>query len=635
MDVRSGSGNGVFRLGGTVANVAAMAERNARWVRLVRAAVGVAIVLAVGTYGYWEFATGEHSVVEALYMTVISISTVGFTEVIPIRDDAMRLFTIGLILFGGATILYFLAAAAAFVVEGDVLYGFWRRGLRKRLSHLEEHVVVCGLGRVGSHAFRELHLSRTLVVGVDRDGERLENLVARFGPKILFAVGDAADEAILAAVRIDKASALIAALADDRDNFLLCVTARQLNPALRLIVRLVDPANADMFADVHAEAIVYPPSLSGTRMANDLMRPELTAFTARLLAGDAFKREVGEVPVPAGSGVIGQTLGALDISATDALIIGHRRAGTDERQAFTFRPGPEVRLLLGDILLVHGTRHERKAVADLIASERRVTPPRAPVTEIVSTVRPGDPAATHHAKQGHTRRGHVIVAGAGAVGRAVVHELLRQDVEVVVVDANEAHLGLIDAPEGRVSRIVGDLSQRATLARTDLQTSRGFVSALQPLRDNLFLAALVHHANPRARVVARVGTWEEAKRLRAVGAAVTNPGEIGGVHLAHLAIHPELVQFAAGLEATWDRLEQLAIVPLEGNVFAGTRKKARRLGDLEIQHTTGCVVLGLRGRKHPVFAYHPTDDARVTRGGALLVLGEHAEIALLRTILVG
>lgn len=612
-----------------------MAERNARWVRLVRAAVGVVIVLAVGTYGYWEFATGEHSVVEALYMTVISISTVGFTEVIPIRDDAMRVFTIGLIFFGGATILYFLAAAAAFVVEGDVLYGFWRRGLRKRLARLEQHVVVCGLGRVGSHAFRELHLSRTPVVGVDRDGERVENLVARFGPKILFAVGDAADEAILAAVRIDQARALIAALADDRDNFLLCVTARQLNPALRLIVRLVDPANADMFADVRAEAIVYPPALSGTRMANDLMRPELTAFTARLLAGDAFKREVAEVAVPAGSGAIGQTLGVLDIGATDALVIGHRRAGGDDRQAFTFRPGPEVRLLLGDILLVHGTRQERRAVAELLASPRPVAPPRAPLTEIVSALRPGDAAAIPLGQQGHARRGHVIVAGAGAVGRAVVRELLRQDVEVLVVEGNEAHLALIDVPAGRFSRIVGDLAQRATLARADLQTARGFVSALQPLRDNLFLAAIVHHANPRARVVARVGTWEEAKRLRAVGAAVTNPGEIGGVHLAHLAIHPELVQFAAGLEATWDRLEQLAIVPLEGGVFGGARRKARRLGDLDIQATTGCVVLGLRGRKSPVFAYHPIDEARVVRGGALLVLGEPSEIALLRTVFAG
>jgi uncharacterized protein with PhoU and TrkA domain len=114
--------------------------------------------------------------------------------------------------------------------------------------------------------------------------------------------------------------------------------------------------------------------------------------------------------------------------------------------------------------------------------------------------------------------------------------------------------------------------------------------------------------------------------------AVTNPGEMGGVHFAHLAIHPVLVQFAAGLEATWDRLEQLAIVPLAGSVFKGPRRRARRLGDLDIQRTTGCVVLGLRGRKSPIFAYHPTDDARLVRGGALLALGEPAEIALLRDL---
>jgi Trk K+ transport system NAD-binding subunit len=226
------------------------------------------------------------------------------------------------------------------------------------------------------------------------------------------------------------------------------------------------------------------------------------------------------------------------------------------------------------------------------------------------------------------RKGHVVVAGAGAVGRSAVRELLRQGAEVVVVDRAQSQLALIEADaDASLARLGGDLSQRQTLTSADLATARGFITALQPLRDNLFLAANVHHMNAAARVVARVGSPAEGRRLSAVGAAVVNPGEIGGVHMAQRAIHPELVEFARGLEASWDHPEQLAVVPIER-----LPERARRLEDLAVHARTGALVLGQRRRASGAFTYHPAPAAPLRVGGALLALGEPAELERLRAL---
>ncbi len=333
--------------------------------RLLRAAVAVTLALAVGTWGYAYLSEGDHTFVQALYMTVISISTVGFTEVIPIQSDSMRIFTMGLILFGGASVVYFLTAVAAFVVEGDFLYGFWRRRLRSQLRRVHDHVIVCGLGRVGSHAFAELHRSNHPVVGIDREPSRVEALMHACGPGILFMVGDAADEEVLRELGVDRARTLIAALADDRDNFLLCVTARQVNPAIGLMVRLVDPANAEMFDELAADAVVHPPALSGVRLANELLLPDLTAFTDRMLEGDARLRALAEVVIPAHSSLIGEPIAALDTKASPGvLVLGVRRAGAPADAAFVFGPSWEHRVQAGDALFVLATR---KSLAQLLA----------------------------------------------------------------------------------------------------------------------------------------------------------------------------------------------------------------------------------------------------------------------------
>ncbi|TNF32161.1 MAG: potassium channel protein [Deltaproteobacteria bacterium] len=342
-----------FRLGSSLASVASAAERRQRYVRLVRASILFFVVLAIGAYGFWTLTGHQHTALQCLYMTVVTISTVGFTEVIPVDTDALKVFTMGTILFGGASIAYFLTSIAAVIVEGDLVYRFWQRRLLNRVAAQREHVLVCGLGLTGRRTFSALHHARVPVVGLDVRPERVETLMQSAGSDVLFIVGDCFEEDTLLAAAIGEARGLVAAFPDDRDNLLLCVTARQLNPNLRVVVRLNHKTNAPLFDNV-ASATVDPATLSGARLANEAVRPDLLAFTDALLTPDTRDLLVDELPVEPHAPLAGATLAdAHLVSRTGALVIGHRLGRTG---SFTYNPPATLRIEHGATLLVLGDR---------------------------------------------------------------------------------------------------------------------------------------------------------------------------------------------------------------------------------------------------------------------------------------
>jgi voltage-gated potassium channel len=618
-----------FALGPSLANVAAMAERRERWVRLARAAMVLVVILALGTYGYSYLGEGEHSLVEALYMTVISISTVGFTEVIPITTDTMRIFTMSLIFLGGASVVYFLAAIAAFIIEGDVLYGFWKSRLRARLRRVEGHVIVVGLGRVGFHTFAELFPSRVDILGIDREADRVERLLDRFGEKVLFAVGEGFDEAVLRAAGLERATAIIACLPDDRDNFLLGVTARTLNPDVRILVRLVEPSNEEMFKDLEPIDIVHPPTITGRRVANLLLRRDMLAFTDALIASDTHDRELVELPCP--PRLKGRRLAELSLDEhhghsdgkSDFLIVGHRKADSPR---LSFRPPRETVVGAGDSLLCLGHRRTLKTLETRLIDAAEAPRRSQRHTAIISRPHTGDLGEIHPAS---LWRGHVIVAGAGTVGRAIAKALHRAHTRVCLIDREASRLESFhfDDPSFRV--VQGDVFDRKVLLDAGLGEARAFITALQALRDNLFLCAVVRHINPRAEQLARVGTPTESKRLRAMGATVFNPGEIGGVHLARLGLHPELVGFADGLEASLERNEQLAPFTLsQTSPFIG-----KSLSEAALDKQSGCIILGFKRRGASTFAYHPAPSSKLEGGSTLLALGDADELERMTRLL--
>ncbi|MBL8784598.1 MAG: NAD-binding protein [Deltaproteobacteria bacterium] len=446
------------------------------------------------------------------------------------------------------------------------------------------------------------------MVGLDREASRVEALLLEHGDRILFAVGDVFLEETLLAARLERAHALVVALADDRDNLLLCVTARQVNPSIRLVVRLVDPDNASLFEGAHADAIVHSPRVAAKTIASDLLNPALSDFTHRLITSESHRKPLELLTVSPDDAAVGQPLDALVFGHKGGgMIVAHRRAG-DAR--FAFRPEGSRLVEGGDELLLLASREERR---------HRNIAPRATTSNGASPL--GPPEARH-----------AVLAGAGAVGRALAKELRHRGIRVSVIERDAAKLALLrdalgDDPD--LHLVCGDVYDKHALSEAGLERAWAFVSALQAVRDNLFLAATVHHQHPHLRIVARVGSRREARRMEAFGAEAFNPGAIGGVHLGRLAIHPELVAFADGLEASLERTEALAILPVTRPGLDGSRLRELPTGDL------GAVVVGLRRKKSGHFVYHPDPAMRLSVGGAVVALGEAHALEALSAFLGG
>ena len=224
-----------------------------------------------------------------------------------------------------------------------------------------------------------------------------------------------------------------------------------------------------------------------------------------------------------------------------------------------------------------------------------------------------------------------VVVGAGAVGRAVVAELRRLGVPVTAVDRDPTRLALLPTDDPGLETLIADVLDRGALVTAGVPEARGFVTALQPLRDNLFVCVMARRLNPTLPIVARVGNAGDAARFRAVGARIVNPAEIGGEQLASRMLHPALADFVEALISSGDRPEQ--IVRLD--VPAKSPLAGKTLAEARLQRRSGCVVLGLRRKGHSSFEYHPAQRAKLRAGGAVVALGEPAQLDRLRAILRG
>ncbi len=194
------------------------------------------IVCLVGTLGYFYLAKGSASFIDCLYMTVITLTGVGYGEIVDLAHLPYgRVFTMVLIVFGMSVILYAISAVTEFIVEGHMRNVLWRRRMTKLIAMLEKHFIVCGAGETSRYIINELAAARRPFVIVEHDRSRIDRLCEEF-PSVPFVEGDAHDDEVLLEAGIERAAGLIAALPDDKDNLFVTVTAKQLNPGVRIVV---------------------------------------------------------------------------------------------------------------------------------------------------------------------------------------------------------------------------------------------------------------------------------------------------------------------------------------------------------------------------------------------------------------
>jgi voltage-gated potassium channel len=323
---------------------------------LLRALILVPMILFIGTVGY-KLLSPNMGWFESLYMTVITISTVGYGEVTGITP-AGRAFTLFLILAGISLVSFVLFAISQAVVEGQLQQFLGRRKLDKAVAKLQDHVILCGYGRIGEIVAEYLQQYGKRFIIIDKDPEAQERLERS---KHLFIMGDATEDEILKQAGIERASALIAATSPDANNIYLTLTARELNSKIKILSRAFEKKAEKRLLQAGANKIIYPDRMGGMRLAFSLLRPAMIGFLDVL--SQSFEEgeiELEELTIGERCSLKGRSLKDAQIRPSFNLIV---LAVRKPDGSTIFNPGGDTVLAAGDALLTIGIRSDLTAFA--------------------------------------------------------------------------------------------------------------------------------------------------------------------------------------------------------------------------------------------------------------------------------
>jgi len=326
--------------------------------RLRLSLILLALILSLGTIGYSMIE--RWPVLDSLYMTVITLATVGFSEVKPL-SEAGRVFTIFLIVFGAFNAGFIITSIAQMVLEGQLLAILGKRKMEKKVQKLKDHIILCGFGRVGRQVAREF-AQRNVPFVILEKGETI--VPGQGADDLIFIGGNAADDEVLEQAGIRRARAIVSTLPDDADNVYLALTARQLNPDLTIIARAESEVAKRKLIRAGANKVICPHELGGTQMAMATLRPNVVDFM-RLAMSDSGSADLSieEISVREGSALKGKTIIEAAIkSEYDAIVVGLRKTPGQ----VIFNPPGETVMDAGDILVVLGRTNKLEALgADL------------------------------------------------------------------------------------------------------------------------------------------------------------------------------------------------------------------------------------------------------------------------------
>lgn len=322
------------------------------------------LLLGIGAIGFK--ATGQEDQwtwFDAIYMSAITLTTVGYGETHPLTPEG-RVFAM-FFLFGGVFVLFFVATEVIrAIVSGQFRDALGRENVKQILAEIEDHVVVCGMGRMGRLVSQELNRHSIPFVAIDMAETITRDWPFEHGHPY---VGDAADDEVLKRVGIERARTLVTVLPSDASNLYITLTARLLNPKLQIVARAEQEASEPKLRRVGANQVVSPYVIGGHRVAQAVLRPAVGQFLdqATRTSADAFHME--EIAVAVGSTLCGQSLRELDLAGSHGVVVITMRRPTGEMQ---FNPRGEAVVEAGSVLVVVGHR------PDIVAVQRRAaTPP--------------------------------------------------------------------------------------------------------------------------------------------------------------------------------------------------------------------------------------------------------------------
>ncbi len=328
--------------------------------RLILTFAALIIILFTGTFGYWILTGSQHNVFLCFYMTVITITTIGFNEVIPLDEYAgARMFTVFLAFTGIGLLTYFVSSVSVLIIEGDFRQSYKKKKMEKEISDFFNHYIICGVSRHSYHVIEELVDTNRESVFIEINRDVIDNTLLKY-PDLKYLEGDATSDEILLKAGIKNAKGLFVATSDDNTNLVICLSARQLNKNIKIVSLCINHNNSDKMKLAGADNVVSPNYIGGLRMASEMLKPDVTVFLDTMQKYKNKKIRIEQIELS--DRFKNKKLGELRLgSFSDTLLIALMR-----KDEWIFKPDDNLEIENEDVLIVMTTPEERVKLEQLI-----------------------------------------------------------------------------------------------------------------------------------------------------------------------------------------------------------------------------------------------------------------------------
>jgi voltage-gated potassium channel len=315
------------------------------------------VIIGFGTVGYTSIEGWP--IFDALYMTIITISSVGFSEIYPL-STAGRVLTISIIVSGISVLTYSLGQVARIFVEGELRQILGRRKLEKQITELTDHYIICGFGRIGGIIAKELSAENIPFVVIEQEPARIEQLEACH---YLYLNMDATADTTLVKAGLHSAKGLVTAVSSDADNVFIALSAKGLRPDIFILARASDTKNEDKLLRAGASRVVCPYQIGGRRMAAILRKPTVVDFIDKTMVNSELDLNMEEAVIGPSSSLIGKTVVTSNLRQDFGIIIVAIKKTTNE---MIYNPMPSEILDAGDVIVVIGKKDGLRRMANIM-----------------------------------------------------------------------------------------------------------------------------------------------------------------------------------------------------------------------------------------------------------------------------
>lgn len=304
-------------------------------------------ILSVCAYKFF----GDRSWVDAIYMVVITISSVGYTESSKM-SAGNQLLTVTVIIFGMSAAMYTIGGFLQLMTEGEIEHALGIRRTKRKINKMKNHCVICGFGRTGKMIAQEMKIYGKSIIVIDSD-QKLAVVASE--DNFLFLDGDASEEDVLLRANIEQADSLVCALPNDAANVFITLTARNLNPNIKIVARGEYESSQKKLFQAGADRVVMPSIIAARRMAAMLIRPSMVELMDLVTTKTELDVEIDELTINEGSGLVGCTVVEAEARRKHGIMI---MAVKHVNEKLVFNPDSTVSFAAGDILIVMGNSND-------------------------------------------------------------------------------------------------------------------------------------------------------------------------------------------------------------------------------------------------------------------------------------